>query len=149
MIVPILGRDRAATDMRTFMLASLLALVLVLPAFAHQEDKITLRVGQQKSAMRGDLKIKFVRVLEDSRCPRDVNCIWAGNAKVELKVTGPDGNTKTIVVNTMGNLTNGPSGGQFDTYAINLVGLTPQPVSGRKLSSRDYRLALEVRRITR
>ena len=135
--------------MKTFIFAVLLGAMLALPAFARQEDKITLRVGQQKSAMGGDLKIKFVRVIEDSRCPKNVNCIWAGNAKVELKVTGRDGTTKTIVVNTMGNLTNGPSAGKFDSYAINLVGLTPEPVAGRKLSPKSYRLALEVRQITR
>ena len=32
------------------------------------------------------MKVRFVAVTEDSRCPRDVTCIWAGEVKVQLEI---------------------------------------------------------------
>ena len=34
--------------------------------------------------------ISFDRVVEDSRCPTNVVCVWAGEAVIELTVTGAD-----------------------------------------------------------
>ncbi len=30
--------------------------------------------------------IKFIKVLEDSRCPSDVDCMWAGEIKISLGI---------------------------------------------------------------
>ncbi|MFH1764671.1 MAG: hypothetical protein ABIF09_10810 [Gemmatimonadota bacterium] len=32
------------------------------------------------------LRFSFGEVLEDSRCPVDVTCVWAGNAKVVIGI---------------------------------------------------------------
>ena len=34
------------------------------------------------------LRIRPVRVIEDSRCPLDVRCVWAGRLVVETEVSG-------------------------------------------------------------
>lgn len=58
--------------------------------------------GPDTTAMRGDtarvalgeavavdgVEVRFARVAEDSRCPPDVSCVWAGRAHVELVVGG-------------------------------------------------------------
>lgn len=36
--------------------------------------------------LRG-VSIKFLEVVEDSRCPKDVTCIWAGRAIVKVEIT--------------------------------------------------------------
>lgn len=36
----------------------------------------------------GDVILKFVEVLEDSRCPKDIVCVWAGRAKVKVAISG-------------------------------------------------------------
>ena len=46
--------------------------------------------------------IKFVDLIEDSRCPRTANCIWAGRVVVEFSV-----NDATPLILGMGNLTAG------------------------------------------
>lgn len=35
-----------------------------------------------------DVILKFVEVLEDSRCPKDIVCVWAGRAKVKVAISG-------------------------------------------------------------
>ena len=60
----------------------------------------TLRKGQRVT-LKGSrvLAIKFVAVESDSRCPKDVNCVWAGNAAVQVQVsTGR--RSKTLTLNT-------------------------------------------------
>jgi len=41
-----------------------------------------------------NVKVCFIGILEDSRCPPDVQCMWAGNAKLDLELTSSD--TKII-----------------------------------------------------
>lgn len=36
----------------------------------------------------GDLYVTPLRVIEDSRCPQGVQCVWAGTVKVETRVDG-------------------------------------------------------------
>jgi hypothetical protein len=36
----------------------------------------------------GDLRVKPLEVVEDSRCPPDVTCVWAGRIRVRVAVSG-------------------------------------------------------------
>ena len=40
----------------------------------------------------------MVAVVEDSRCPRDTTCIWAGKAVVKILVSGADQELQEITV---------------------------------------------------
>ena len=51
------------------------------------------------SAKLVNWSLTFVRVVSDSRCPPKVNCVWAGDAVVELRVTR-DRVSRTIVLHT-------------------------------------------------
>jgi hypothetical protein len=46
--------------------------------------EVTLPLGATRAV--GDVAISFVKVSEDSRCPVNVQCVWAGNAAVELSL---------------------------------------------------------------
>ena len=109
---------------------------------AYKDESVTLRTGQQKKAGRGEIRIKFVSVVEDSRCPPESACVWAGNAKIRVILSDRHG-TKTVTMNTnMGN-----HGEQYGGWAINLVDLTPKQVGGMKRSS--YRATFAISRLTR
>jgi hypothetical protein len=41
-------------------------------------EELSLSLGQRTSVEGENLEVKFVEVVEDSRCPRGVTCIWAG-----------------------------------------------------------------------
>ena len=50
----------------------------------NPENKIKIALGETITIENHQLK--FVKVLEDSRCPKEVTCIWAGRAKVQVEV---------------------------------------------------------------
>jgi len=104
-----------------------------------KSETFTLRAGNQKRVARGELTIKFVNVIEDSRCPVGVNCIQAGTAKIQVKVTDRRGQTKTMELNT----NKDPKGDQLGPYAINLVSLAPQPMKDRKPARYTARFSIQ------
>ena len=42
--------------------------------------------------------LRFLDVVEDSRCPEGVTCVWEGRAKVRLSASSPDGLSATQVL---------------------------------------------------
>ena len=132
-------------------LISLLFLTFIFGAaqavLAQSEGQTTLGVGQQKTVSVGDkFKIKFISVMEDSRCPADVKCVWAGNAKIKIQVSMAGGETKVFEINTTNG---GPLGGQIDSYAVTLTSLTPARKSNKNIRTRDYRATIVIRRLMR
>lgn len=109
---------------------------------AQTSQTVTVRVKTQKSVMRDRLKIKFVAV-EDSRCPEDTNCIWAGNAKVTIKVTNRRGESQTFDLNT--NL-EGKSA-CFGGYEITLGEVAPYPRSNIRIDPNGYTAKFTVRKL--
>jgi hypothetical protein len=99
--------------------------------------EVTLAPGASVSLKSGELKVRFVAVTEDSRCPRDVNCIWAGEVKVRLE-TRHSTNTATPVEVRAGDSTD--SGG----YRLTVVRVEPQPVSTTRIAPQDYRVTLTI-----
>lgn len=49
-------------------------------------------------ADRGTLR--YVRVVKDSRCPPDVQCVWAGDAEVEFEWTAAGDRPETFSLHT-------------------------------------------------
>lgn len=89
----------------------------------------------------GRLAIEFRRVVEESRCPEDVQCPTAGNAAVELAVEAADGPVATLVLNT----SRPPDGGPVENLYVRLAGLEPHPrVAGAPVDTTDYVATLEV-----
>ena len=89
---------------------------------------IVFKIALGETIVARDVILKFVEVLEDSRCPKDVDCVWAGQARVHVTVSGDRITTKKldlIVAEKDKNIL-----GVFDGYKFNVVGLTPYPSSG-------------------
>jgi len=102
-----------------------------------------LRARQQVTLKGETLRIKFVEVKEDSRCPADVKCVWAGNAAVQLDVSIRGRGSKSLTLNT-----NSSSSlvdeNLYRGYRVKLVELTPYPRSNRKIAAGDYVVTLLV-----
>jgi len=105
-------------------------------------QQLKLTVNQQKTVTKDRLKIKFVSVIEDSRCPTDTNCIWAGNAKVQIKVSNSKGASKTFELNM--NLE--PNIVSFADYEIKIINLTPQPASNIRINRNGYTATFVLRK---
>ncbi|MGH9873652.1 MAG: hypothetical protein ACRD9S_14480 [Pyrinomonadaceae bacterium] len=101
-----------------------------------------LRVGQSVIVKGTRLRIRFVAVENDSRCPSDVTCVWAGNAAVRLQL-GTGRGSKTVTLNT--SKSSSFAGEiEYQGYTVKLIGLSPYPRSDRKIVKRDYRATLLV-----
>lgn len=126
-----------------------LFLVFILGAslvtFAQAQDQVELRGGQQKRAANGRVTITFLSVTQDSRCPMNAKCIWAGNATAKIKVSVRGGETRTFLLNTMGK----DNAGTADAYRVQLEGLEPGKLASRPIRQRDYRVTLSVTRLER
>src|SRR5215213_7986378 len=109
--------------MKTIFLSLILMLVCgsVITAQAQRSQTLKVRVNQQKSLARNNLTIKFVSLVEDSRCPEGTRCVWAGNAKIRVKITDSLGKSEIFEMNT--NM--GAKGASFAGYAVNLTNLEP------------------------
>jgi hypothetical protein len=110
------------------------------PLRAELDEPFTLRVGQ--TAQLEELRVTFTRVLEDSRCPVDVVCVWAGNAKVELELLIVGGVRSTAVLNS----TVEPREVGFAGYLLRYLDLKPYPKSTGPLDPRAYHLTLIISR---
>lgn len=92
------------------------------------------RVGVEGS----DLRLSFLTVEGDSRCPSDAQCPHAGDAIVQLAVSSLD------VQTTVGLHVAGPRSREVDGYLLELVELSPEPASGEDIEHDDYELTLRV-----
>ena len=81
--------------------------------------------------------LRFAAVVEDSRCPRDVQCIQAGQARLRL-VLERGGERSSLVLSTRRNAGRGAAAG----VALELLRLQPVPESGHALAPERYRATL-------
>ena len=84
--------------------------------------------------------VRFLDVLEDSRCPLDVTCVWAGNAKVAVELREQGKAANRIELNT----TSDPREVFFGEYRVDLVRVTPPKQSTVDLTEQEYSIFLKV-----
>jgi hypothetical protein len=90
---------------------------------ARVENGIALKVGKEIKVEGEDLKLAFVSVTDDSRCPEGATCVWAGNGRAHLTAR----NAKNECVEFDLNTTLTPVEYDFGKYHIKLANLSPYP----------------------
>lgn len=103
-----------------------------------------LKVGRVVTLDGGSLRVRLARVESDSRCPVDVDCVWAGNAEVLFEVGGSGWRKRTTLRLNTNASPERPGEGRYGRYTLKLVGLTPQPRSNRKVAAGRYTATLLV-----
>jgi hypothetical protein len=95
------------------------------------------------------LRVTFLKVSKDSRCPINARCITAGDAEVLLEVKVGANQPEIVTLHTHDDpryavFSALPDGmiGIPKSYTVRLRKLTPQPIAGKKTRQRDYRLTL-------
>ncbi|MEP0262467.1 hypothetical protein [Dokdonia sp.] len=102
--------------------------------------EIKLELGERQEI--NTVEITFLEVLEDSRCPKDVSCVWAGQAKIKVliqeKDTAPvekefifDASGKNVFIY------------KSETIAIKALRLSPYPKTSLAIKKRVYYLELQ------
>ena len=57
---------------------------------------LELSIGTPAADPGSKATFTFVRVVEDSRCPKGVQCVWEGDATIELRVAPERGEPETV-----------------------------------------------------
>lgn len=126
-----------------YMRRSLWLWLLLIPAFlfAQEDQKVQRLVGDfgvGQNLNLGETSVSFLGVVSDSRCPKQVICIWAGEAKVLLGIkSGGNYFEKEVVV----------SGGGTEIPLANELlmefsHLRPYPETGAKIPQEEYCLRI-------
>lgn len=95
-----------------------------------------------------NIEFKFVAVESDSRCPKGVQCVWAGEAIVLVDVfeNGKKIEQKRLVFSPSSQLQNA-LGNLFSSEKLKVSGLNiaPYPEHGTKIKAEDYYVQLSVK----
>jgi hypothetical protein len=102
-------------------------------------QSVTLGVNKSKKLFDRTLTVKVLAVVEDSRCPKDVNCIQAGNAKVRVSVRKGTESSRIVDLDL-----NAGTSVTFENYKITLSALTPYPETAAPIKRNKYMATLTV-----
>ena len=91
--------------------------------------------GLGQTASGNGLMVRPIKVVEDSRCPAAVNCVWAGRLTVRARMNGP-GWTQ-IRDFELGV----PQA--VDQYRVTLISAEPQKQAGAEIDPRAYRFTFD------
>ena len=106
------------------------------------DERFTLSVGNVARVGPAQVRLEFVEVSGDSRCPADAICIWGGDAVVSLRATAGTAST-TLDLHT-GDLARASA--TIQGLRVELKELQPYPFSSRTIAQGDYRATLTVTR---
>lgn len=99
----------------------------------NEDGATEVRLGQR--ADLGGPRVTPLRVLEDSRCPMEARCVWAGRVRLEVRIELGSGTTVRELA------TDRPlavADGQLE-----LLGVMPPTSTQRPIAPQDYRFALK------
>ncbi len=93
------------------------------PIPATLDSPFQLQLGQTALLQAQDLSVEFLEIVEDSRCPMGVECVWAGQAQILIRVSSGDRIQElTLLLEVTGGVTS-----DFDGYSFELLALDPYP----------------------
>jgi hypothetical protein len=105
---------------------------------ATLNEPIQLAPGQWATFKTENLEVKFAGIDDDSRCPNDVTCVWAGEVVVRLTVRR-DSRSKEVSVRETQALA-------VDGYTFSILQVLPPRASSGPVAAADYRVTLKITR---
>jgi hypothetical protein len=105
------------------------------------DQDFTLKLEQSAVIDAENFNLRFASVLEDSRCPRNVACVWQGQAQIALFAKHKDNESPQLRLTIVGERP------QNDTrllvwsgYTIEFKALSPYPGDGKPKSNSEATL---------
>lgn len=103
------------------------------------EGEKVIKFAETATDEASGLKITFLAVVSDSRCPEGVDCFHAGNAVVRIKVNVPGDSEPQIHEFNTNDADEAFNIGQF---ILKLMALDPYPKDGIETKPEDYKLRI-------
>ena len=94
-----------------------------------------------------DHKLTFNEVLEDSRCPVDVQCITAGQALLEFEAARNGDDIITFNLGFSADISVNRDTILYDEYRIELLEVLPMPEEGFQPKAESYKIRVVVEKI--
>ena len=98
---------------------------------------VTLGVGEGASVKGTSVSFRFLGVIEDSRCPSDTTCVWAGEVKVQIEILERSKAARQVELK-LGE--SAEAGG----HAVTLEQVEPHPRSNVRIAANGYRATLKI-----
>ena len=109
---------------------------------AMLEEQFSLNFEKTAIVSPVDIKVKFVKVTEDSRCPSDVVCIWAGQVSVLINVNDNGKDLGDIKLTLGANKDDAVK--DIGEYYLKLIVVKPYPISTKRIEPSEYIATLVV-----
>ncbi|MCA1632187.1 MAG: hypothetical protein LC802_00360 [Acidobacteria bacterium] len=101
-------------------------------------ETFELKPGREKLIRSAGIRIKLVEVAEDSRCPQGVNCIWAGNVRVVLRIKAHGRSTRLEKLNSATE----PMALALKGRRLSISKVSPSKLNDQKIKPEDYIVTL-------
>jgi hypothetical protein len=132
-----------------FPLLAIVALIWAVSSCASNTDEVKARLGEEFSlrightaAMVGEnLRIRFDEVIEDSRCPKNVTCIWEGMVSCVVQLI--EGDSSDAMVLTEHGMNDRQAKENYGEYQL-AFHVEPYPEEAGKIPEHKYELLLIV-----
>jgi hypothetical protein len=98
-----------------------------------------LAIGESIALPQKALTLTFEAVVEDSRCPTGVECIWEGDAAVRLRLDESEKARATHVLHTSSRFQQAFEHGEL---LVRLVNVAPHPTVDAPVRQQDYRITV-------
>ncbi len=109
---------------------------------AWLDVSFALKVGQAANIPSDQLKVQFIRVKEDSRCPVGTTCVWAGRVTVEVTIAKQGKDLGHFDLSTTER-----KGQYVDNYLVGMGKVSPAPTD--HLNPEEYSVELKVSKFVR
>lgn len=104
---------------------------------ASLNQEIQLAPAEQATYESQDLAVQLVRITDDSRCPTDAQCVWAGEVKVQIA-------TRTGKAEPVQHEIKAGDYATVGAFRVVVVNVQPVRVSTRQIPQQEYRVTLKV-----
>lgn len=116
-------------------LTPLAVIALSACATTSKAERTGSNVHLGETVMVNGQRIKPINLLEDSRCPANVQCIWAGRVRLKMLWVKASGNQEfELISGEPRPLTDG---------TITLTSIRPNKASDQPIQPEDYRFSFE------
>lgn len=97
------------------------------------DEEFELKIGERAIINSDGFIVEFMDVPEDSRCPINVACVWAGNGEVQIQFAKRDLKLNTYL---------SPKDTTVSGVNIKLLSLEPYPEDPVQIDKKNYKVRL-------
>ncbi len=113
-----------------------------IPTFPIGES-FRMKPEERRSNEEAQVVLRLDEVTEDSRCPKNTNCVWQGQVKMRFTLISADKTENSFELNLRKDRP-GEAMKAYNGYTYKMTAVDPYPVAESKIAKEDYWITVEV-----